>query len=71
MIIGAADLLEKFGSPLAVAEALILGQLTSYEQDYVSELVGKIIMDAAKFRVEKSLAANNITLKPDKVLTKT
>ena len=51
MRIGAGYLIEKFGSNLAVAEAFILGELSAHEQDYVSEVVDKITLQAAEIRL--------------------
>ncbi len=56
MRIGAEWLLEKYGTPLDVAEALIRGRLDSSEQEFVSDLVSKVILDAARVRVELGLA---------------
>ncbi len=52
MRIGAADLLEKYGSPLKVAEAFLKGEIHSYNQQFVTDLVDKITLDAAKWRLE-------------------
>lgn len=52
MIISAKDLLNKYGNPLAIAEALLEGKLDSSEINYVSEIVDKIILEAAKIRIE-------------------
>lgn len=54
MTIGAEDLLKTYGSPLGVAEALLKGELDALEQRYVSEVVGKTILEAAKARLELS-----------------
>ena len=66
--IGAESLLNKFGSRLAIAEALLLGLVLSHEQRFVGELVDKITMEAAKFRVEKCLAAGTVKLTGDSIL---
>lgn len=68
MTLAAGRLLREYGSSLAVAEALLLGKLKSYEQEYVPELVSKMIMEAAKFRVEKYLATETVKLVDDRVL---
>ena len=48
-----ADMLEtKYGSALAVAEALLRNEIDSHEQEFVNEVVSRIILEAAKFRVE-------------------
>jgi hypothetical protein len=52
MRIGAENLITKFGSPLAVAEALIEGKVNSFEQQFVSDVVDKIILEAARIRIE-------------------
>jgi hypothetical protein len=51
MRIGADELLRKYKNPLKIAEALLLGKLDSSEQEYVDDLVSKIILEAAKFRI--------------------
>lgn len=55
MIIGAKELLEKYGSPLAVAEALLKGEISSYQQQFVSCVVDDQIMEAAKFRIANNM----------------
>jgi hypothetical protein len=52
--IGSENLLKKHGSPLAIAEALIKGELDSYEQMFVSDVVDKILLEAARIRLEAS-----------------
>jgi len=52
--IGAETLVKKYESPLGVAEALILGKLSSYEQYWVGEVVGKTMLEAARIRLEAS-----------------
>jgi hypothetical protein len=51
---GAAGLLRKYQSPLGVAEALIKGELDSVEQMYVREIVGTVVLEAARIRVVES-----------------
>ena len=52
MTIGAANLLDEYeGNRLAIAEALLRGEINNSDQKYVEELIDKIILDAAKFRV--------------------
>lgn len=53
MRIGARDLLNKYGTGLAVAEALLTGKLSSFEEAFVSDVVDTIILEAAKFRVKQ------------------
>lgn len=69
MRIGAQNLLEDFGSPLAVAEALLEGRLNSFQQQFVADLVSGPIMEAARIRLERRikealtlLKENNIAL---------
>jgi hypothetical protein len=50
--IGASELLESFGSPLGVAEALLRGDVPSHRQQYVSELVSPIVLQAAHYRMQ-------------------
>jgi hypothetical protein len=50
--IGGERLLETYGSPMAVAEALLLGKLGSFEQEFVWDACGKTILEAAKIRIE-------------------
>ena len=52
--IGGERLLEKYGSPLAVAEALLEGKLDSLEQHFAWDATGRTIMEAAKIRLELS-----------------
>jgi hypothetical protein len=52
--IGAQDLLSKYGSPLGVAEALLLGKVRSWEQQFVREVVPSIILETARIRLEAS-----------------
>lgn len=52
MSIGADELLKEYkGNRLAVAEALLRGEIDYYRQQYVDELVDLIILEAAKFRI--------------------
>lgn len=44
MTLGADQLLRDHGGPLGVAEALLLGKLTSLEQQFVWEVVGKTLL---------------------------
>ena len=47
MTIGAEELINKYGSPLGVAEAFLLGKIGSYEQTFVGEVVSKLFLEAA------------------------
>lgn len=49
---GAKQLLEKYKSRLAIAEALILGELPSYHQEEVHEVVSPLILEAARIRLQ-------------------
>jgi hypothetical protein len=49
--IGATDLLGKYSSRLAVAEAFILGKIDNYEERFVSELVNSITLETAHIRL--------------------
>jgi|GEM_PF-4541898 len=52
MSIGANELLKDYkGNRLAVAEALLRGEINDFRQEYIDELVDLIILEAAKFRV--------------------
>ena len=51
--IGAERLLTDYGSSLQVAEALLEGKLSSYEQRYVPEVVSKTDLEAARIRIER------------------
>lgn len=53
MTIGADKLLNKFGSALAVAEALLEGKILSHDEPYVQELVPPIILQAAEIRLKR------------------
>jgi len=61
--IGGEDLLKKYGSPLAVAEALILGKLYSDEQRFASELVSILTLEAARIRLEAKGLLNEKNIK--------
>lgn len=52
MRIGASDLINDFGSSLAVAEAFILGDIDGHDQDFVGDIVDKITLEAARIRLE-------------------
>jgi hypothetical protein len=63
--IGGDMLLEEFkGSALAVAEALLLGKLESYEIDRVNEVVSPLVLQAAKIRLEAMGKLNAENIKP-------
>ncbi len=47
MIIGAVDLLEKYGSRIAIAEALLDNKLSDYEIEYARSLLDENIRWAA------------------------
>ena len=49
--VGAELLMQKYGSQLAVAEALLKGDLESFEQKCVHEVVSPIILQAAAIRL--------------------
>jgi hypothetical protein len=52
MTIGADNLLKEYGSPLGVAEALLKGELNSFQQQYASEAIGsQIVLKAAALRL--------------------
>ncbi|MCK9458209.1 MAG: hypothetical protein M0R80_00910 [Proteobacteria bacterium] len=50
MRIGGRDLLNKYGTALAVAEALLRGELNSNEEQFVEDVVSPTIMQAAVLR---------------------
>lgn len=50
--IGGEGLRKQFGSRLNIAEALILGLISSSDQEYVYENVDRIILEAARIRLE-------------------
>lgn len=51
--VGAGSILSKYGfNRLAVAEALILGELETYELEQVHEIVEPIVLEAARIRLE-------------------
>ena len=56
MKIGAENLLTEYGTALAVAEALIQGKLNSYQEQFVSDIVTLVILEAAKFRIQNKTA---------------
>ena len=56
--IGSDQLLSKYGSPLAIAEALIEGRLESHEQGFVSDLVSPIVLQAANMRIRRTRRAS-------------
>lgn len=47
MRVGARDLLNKYGSAMAVAEALLKGELLSIDEPFVDEVVSTTVMTAA------------------------
>lgn len=51
MRIGARDLLNEYGSALAVAEAYILGKIHG-KDDFVTELVSLVTLEAARIRLQ-------------------
>ena len=61
---GATDLVNKFRSNLAVAEAFILGELDAYEQNFVSEVVDKVTLQAAEIRLRTLGKLNPANIKP-------
>ncbi len=52
MRIGAEQLIETFGSPLGVAEALLENRINKWDQEFVKDIVDHIILEAAKIRIE-------------------
>jgi hypothetical protein len=51
--IGAQNILNRHGgTALSVAEALILGELESYEYDQVREIVGPLLLETARIRLQ-------------------
>lgn len=54
LTIGAERVLMDYGSPLAVAEAVIEGRMSGYDQKFVWEIVPRTspIWEAAKIRIE-------------------
>ncbi len=53
MTIGATQVIEKYGSRLATAEAYILGETEPWQEDYVLEVIGSVIvLEAARIRLE-------------------
>ncbi len=61
MRIGATWLLEKYGHPLGVAKALLLNKLDSSEQEFVNDIVTKVILEAAKTQIEWERANKKTT----------
>ncbi len=53
--IGGQELLKKHGDMMAVAEALLEGRIDGYDLQFMSEIVSKVVLEAAKFRVEQKL----------------
>jgi len=64
MTSGARDLVKKFGSNLAVAEAFILGELNAYEQVFASEVVDGITLQVAKIRLKALGKLGPVDIKP-------
>ncbi len=50
--IGGDELIKEFGSILGVAEALILGEIVSYRIECVPGIVGPVILEAARIRLQ-------------------
>jgi hypothetical protein len=57
LTIGAESVLERYGSPLKVAEAVLEGRMDSYDQKFVWEICPKNspMWEAAKIRLEIKL----------------
>lgn len=53
MRIGAEHLLKQYGSPLAVAEAFLLGKVSAEMQQFVGDLVDDTILKAADMRLRR------------------
>ena len=51
MRIGAEDLLKRFGTVVDVAEAMIMGELSSYETDFARDIVTPTVIAAAEARM--------------------
>lgn len=65
--IGAVDLSRRFnGSALAVAEALLLNELRTWEIDQVGEVVSPLVLEAARIRLEAMGKLNPAHIKPAK-----
>lgn len=65
MSIGAEMLLKKYkGSSLAIAEALIMGNLEVDELDHVGGLVSQLMLQTAKIRLEGMGKLNPADIKP-------
>lgn len=53
MSIGGRKVLDEFkGSPIALAEAFILGELKPYEEEYALESISLVSLEAARIRLE-------------------
>ena len=52
MTIGAERILNTFGSRVAIAEALILGGITSSDEEYALQLVDRVTIEIARIRLE-------------------
>jgi len=50
--VGREELIRKHGSRLEVAEALIMGKISSHEQEFIGEIVSPVILEAARIRLE-------------------
>lgn len=58
MRVGARELLDRFnGSRLAVAEALLNGQIRPIEEEFVADLLDPVLLTAVKLRHQKRLRA--------------
>jgi hypothetical protein len=63
--VGGEDLLNKYqGSPLAVAEAMILGTLEPFEYKHAPEIVSSIILETARIRLKALGKLNGRNIKP-------
>ena len=69
MTIGAANLLEKCGSRLGVAEAFILGSIEINEEEFVPELVDKVTLEAARIRLEAMGLLNKNHINPKYIVS--
>lgn len=54
--IGAENLESRYGGPLGVARALLEGRIDSHEQRYVSEVIDKTMLEAARIQLELETA---------------
>ena len=52
MRIGARNLLDEYGSALAVAEAYILGKIPASKEDFILDIVSLVTLEAARIRLE-------------------